>query len=645
MATTARLINDDNYSFSEPWAQSSSVSQVHMQDSKPKGKSVPSHDQYELLEPSSKARPQRRNLNMAANPAMSYLPTRRSGGWLWEALSFTVAVFCFAAVVGTLLGLQNRQVPDWPSGISVNAILSVIVTVMKGAMGVCIAECLSQIKWSWFKQERKLIDLVIIDEASRGIWGAGRLLLTLRAWYLAYVGAFIFLTAFLIGPTVQQMVEVRIRQVDLPLNATIPICNNSYYEVIGLGAGAGLNRVNLPMIGAMYDGFLQTSSLSPLRPGCPTGNCTYPRYQSLGICHECTDFSDQLVYLDDETNLTIPLSSKSTCSQSAVGCKVQWPGAALSLAWNYGMINSTQDYSGEVDSSLESSDNTTITTFRAVMSRNWQRSELDPVAVQCIVRFCVKTYEASVKASNFEEDVVATSWNESYFDSNSYFTFQNNLSIPTRPCYVNGIEKPEPWNIEDRTSCVYNVSGQSGISLYNTLSGLTRGDGSAIVSNRPSLSSDVMQALYGLFDGNSLADPDLGSYISVDRAFKSMADVVTNQARSSTANCGGATAQGVQFINELYIHVHWIWLLPTTVVLALCLVFFLATIVQSWREDLWKSSPLAYIFCRPAVGDAQLTAEDLITSGGLGAMPKSSTIEKASRNIEVRFERNIGSSG
>lgn len=583
---------------------------------------------------------------MADNPAMSYLPTRRSGGWLWEALSFTVAVFCFAAVVGTLLGLQNRQVPDWPSGISVNAILSVIVTVMKGAMGVCIAECLSQIKWSWFKQERKLIDLVIIDEASRGIWGAGRLLLTLRAWYLAYVGAFIFLTAFLIGPTVQQMVEVRIRQVDLPLNATIPVCNNSYYEVMGLGAGPGLNRVNLPMIGAMYDGFLQTSSQSPLRPGCPTGNCTYPRYQSLGICHECTDLSEQLVYLDSETNLTRPISSNATCSQGDFSCSTQWPGAALSLG-NYGMINSTRNVSVEVDPSLESSDNATITTFRAVMSRNWQMdpSGPDPVAVQCIVRFCIKTYEASVNASNFEENVVATSWNESYFDENEYFNYQNTLSIPARPCYVNGIGKSEPWSIEDRTSCLYNVSGPSGISLQNTLSGLTRGDGSAIVSNRPSLSSDVMQALYGFFDGNSSADPDLGSYISVDRAFKSMADVVTNQARSSIANCGGATAQGIQFTSELYIHVHWVWLLPTTVVLALCLVFFLATIVQSWREDLWKSSPLAYIFSRPAVGDAQLTAEDLIKSGGLGVMPKASAIEKASRNIEVRFERNIGPSG
>lgn len=202
------------------------------------------------------------------------------------------------------------------------------------------------------------------------------------------------------------------------------------------------------MIGAMYDGFLQTSSQSPLRPGCSTGNCTYPKYQSLGICHECTDLSDQLVYLDLETNFTMPISSNSTCSQGAYTCSIQWPGAALSLE-RYGMINSTQDYFAEVDPSLQSSDNTTITTFRAVMSRNWQSTKPPPdlVAVQCIVRFCIKTYEASINASSFQENVVATSWNGSYFDIYDYFAFQNNLSIPARPCCVDGIEKFEPYHL------------------------------------------------------------------------------------------------------------------------------------------------------------------------------------------------------
>lgn len=650
MNSTASLVDhtdDESNPSQEPRADDLFAPQEQREYARPKRKPVPAHHQYELLQPSSTATIEQKNtqVQVANEQTISHILTKRSGGWLWEAISFALAVACFAAVFGMLLALDDNQVPAWPSGISVNAILSLIVTVMKGAMGICVAECLSQIKWSWFKRDRKLIDLVIIDEATRGVWGAGRLLFTLRAWYLAYAGSFVFLAAFIIGPTVQQMVEIRIRQIELPSNATVPICNNSYYEVIGLGSGSGQNRVNLPMIGAMYDGFLQTSSQSPLRPNCPSGNCTYPRYQSLGICHQCTDFSDQLVYLNPDTNATIPTSVNSTCSQHVDMCEIQWPRAGLSLPDNDGIINSTIGRSTKIDPSLKSSDKATISIFRAVMSRTWQNHHpgTSPVAVQCLVRFCIKTYEAVINAGDFQENVVATSWKDSYLNTADSFTFQNYLSIPAKPCYVNGTERLEPWNDEDRAHCVFNVTGQSGISLYNTLDGLTTGDGSGPVPNRPFLSSDVMQALYGFFDLDSLQSPDAGTFGSVDRAFKSLSDVTTDQARGSIANCGGAVAYGIQFNDELYIHVRWIWLTPTTVVLAFCLVFFLATIVQSGRDDLWKSSPLAYLFYRPTVNNAEFTPEDMIRAARLEPRSKLSKIEKASENINVRFERRMGS--
>ncbi len=91
------------------------------------------------------------------------------GTWIWETASATVAIACFACIVGILLTVNDKPVPNWPSGLSVNAILSVLVTVIKGAVGVTIAECLSQLKWSWFKQQRKLVDLSTFNDASRGV--------------------------------------------------------------------------------------------------------------------------------------------------------------------------------------------------------------------------------------------------------------------------------------------------------------------------------------------------------------------------------------------------------------------------------------------------------------------------------------------
>lgn len=160
-----------------------------------------------------------------------------------------MVVICFAAIVGLLLALQDRPVPDWPSGITVNAVLSVLVSVMKGATGIIVAECLSQLKWLWFKREQSLVDLVIWDEASRGIWGAGRLLMTRRVWYLGYLGALTFLAAFIIGPTIQQTVEIRVRQVEMPTNASVRLCNTSYFSVLGLNGDKDPDKADLPMIG------------------------------------------------------------------------------------------------------------------------------------------------------------------------------------------------------------------------------------------------------------------------------------------------------------------------------------------------------------------------------------------------------------
>ena len=208
--------------------------------------------QYELI--------QQQHFQNSPIASERHLPTmqgarRRSKftrDWLWEVSSILVAVACFIGVFLLLFTLSNKPVPDWPSGITVNAVLSVLVTIMKAAMALATAECLSQLKWSWFRTERKLTDLIIFDEASRGAWGAGRLLFSLRAWYLAYLGAFVIVAIFVIGPTVQQSVDVRVRQVALTgSNATMPVCNTTQLALLGLGGGPGLNRVEMPVVGAM----------------------------------------------------------------------------------------------------------------------------------------------------------------------------------------------------------------------------------------------------------------------------------------------------------------------------------------------------------------------------------------------------------
>ena len=565
-----------------------------------------------------------------------------------------------------LATLKDKRIPDWPSGLSVNAILSVLVTVMKGATGITIAECLSQLKWSWFKRQRKLGDLETFDEASRGAWGAAILLITPRRWLLAYLGAFAFLSGFIIGPTIQLTVEVRVREVEIASRAaSVPVCNTTYFDVIGLGSGPGLNLVTLPTIGAMYDGLLQTTRQNKLTAFCPSGNCTFPTYQSLGFCNDCADITDKLrFYMGGDVNNTqrgYPAPnltlSPAECQKYGLDnlCYVTAPGYGINLR-PYGMINSTINYT-TLNRDLRPSQTfePVLGSFRGIVRRNSQSATAKPddvSAVECSLRFCVKTYEGAVRQGEFSEKVISSTWvnsstiRSSQSDSIS-FDFTNSIELQANPCYVNGHRKTPPYNEEDQPKCLYNVSTGNALSIQNTLDDLLSGSASDMVGNRPIWSNNIMTALWGMFTDDDWTSPESGTIKPVEKAMNSLADSLTNHARGSSAICAGASAAGTQLADQLYLHVHWIWLAPTVAVLVLCLTFFVGTIVQSWGETLWKSSVFAYLFCRPLVDGKELSAETMLKmvgpgSGvGTGVSPSPNVLERTCKQMEVEFDTTL----
>jgi hypothetical protein len=99
------------------------------------------------------------------------------GSWMWEILSCAIAV---GAIAGTFLSLREyngRPLRDWPHAITPNTLVSVLVTISKAAVAIPLAEGVSQLKWSWYrKKSQALKDVARFDEASRGVFGAARLI-------------------------------------------------------------------------------------------------------------------------------------------------------------------------------------------------------------------------------------------------------------------------------------------------------------------------------------------------------------------------------------------------------------------------------------------------------------------------------------
>ena len=104
-----------------------------------------------------------------------------TNGWLWEILAVLLSLGTFSALIILLIVYDGRAVTQLPRGISLNAIVSILATISKASLTFSITASLSQFKWLLFSgRARRLKDLQLYDDASRGPLGSSRLLISER---------------------------------------------------------------------------------------------------------------------------------------------------------------------------------------------------------------------------------------------------------------------------------------------------------------------------------------------------------------------------------------------------------------------------------------------------------------------------------
>jgi hypothetical protein len=100
--------------------------------------------------------------------------------WHWEWVAIVVSFLAIAATSVVLVIFDGKPIPAWSwtsTGISVNAILSLLSTLSRASLLIPIDECMGQLMWLWFaSRERRLADLELFNQASRGPLGAAKLL-------------------------------------------------------------------------------------------------------------------------------------------------------------------------------------------------------------------------------------------------------------------------------------------------------------------------------------------------------------------------------------------------------------------------------------------------------------------------------------
>ena len=115
------------------------------------------------------------------NLATSLYSTWITNWWTLEILSWLSAAWALAMIALTLGLYHGRPLPHWPSGITMNSLLSVLSQIGQWGLMGSVAKTLGQLKWLWFaRRKRPLMDYVAFDEASKGPWGSLLLLVKRR---------------------------------------------------------------------------------------------------------------------------------------------------------------------------------------------------------------------------------------------------------------------------------------------------------------------------------------------------------------------------------------------------------------------------------------------------------------------------------
>ncbi|KAK8015349.1 hypothetical protein PG990_008645 [Apiospora arundinis] len=336
--------------------------------------------------------------------------------WWAEIITCMLMIGLLCALVGILSPYDGKPLPDWPFHVSINAVVSVLSTVMKACAVYIIAEGISDTKWRWFQNSRPLHDLLVFDNASRGPWGCLSLLVAPRGMHpISSLGAALVILSLALDPFTQQLIRYSdCKQVSTKKNATLPR-STTYCEK----GPADNESTRFSPIATPFLGFINQAIYNPADVKtpvvCATGNCTFDHsFSTLGFCSECKDLSSHLTFEDRTTTSSYPnlLINETITSLPSGSYTVVSTGRNAYVGKSYYFVmNPTTDGRTDIiqafvgpDGPLAASNTRCKATYE---NKTWSCSGLGGAgAARCKFSPCVKTYRARVEQGQLQEELI-----------------------------------------------------------------------------------------------------------------------------------------------------------------------------------------------------------------------------------------------
>ena len=205
--------------------------------------------------------------------------------WFFESLAISFSALCLIAIVVVLLVYHNKGLNPMPYDITLNAIVSTLATGAKASLLCAVAGSIGQLKWCWFQDKRKLYDLQVFDDASRGPAGSISLLVGRTGSILALIGAALTVLALVFDPFIQQVIKYPTRSIIVPEGTA----------QTRKASGFPANAYSTDFMSAINSGLWSDATQFNRTPICSSGDCEWPSFKSLGWCSKCGDATSQAV--------------------------------------------------------------------------------------------------------------------------------------------------------------------------------------------------------------------------------------------------------------------------------------------------------------------------------------------------------------
>lgn len=415
-----------------------------------------------------------------------------------------------------------------------------------------------------------------------------------RNWtgYLAKFAAFITVLTVAIDPFAQQIIAY----VDCPgVSAAFQssIARTNHYNVTGGHIGAGQSDIDGPMAVAINRGVIDPPDHIPslVSTNCKSGNCTFPNFSTVGLCHACEDLSSQIRNItgDEGWNFTLPGDD------------------------DFASLYLYRSYLFQTEAVIPIGNN--IMDIRIMSEPEDITTAFKLSAFHCSLAPCVRTYSAHITDGTLEETLLSTAMMGQNQDINGGFSFYRLVTSKTlrdgqeETCEPSdkegpGLVKVAKTNIDAAPDSYPQDPPDTTWYPEDCVWSFDQGSRYAILSELiQQLDQLDMQRTGGVAVGTIVAKNlwrnGTADLASTTLYFDELAQVITATMRNRGAGGAAEYARGQVLVNETCVAVRWAWLAYPTALAVLAAVFLAVIFAQSPREPslrVWKSSALPLLF-------------------------------------------------